>query len=246
MVESIHEFLARLVPEGGSRVLDLGCGQGATLAQIARQYPNTALVGLDRKESVLEEAASTVAAAGGQLDIVHADASLGLPFADAEFDCVVSHNMLEQVPAPLDTINEIGRVLRPGGEALVSHTDFGTLVFNSTLPDLTRKAVQTYVDHVPRWAERSDGLIGRKLLGLVAASLLDTVEVVWHVTLTLKFTPGEKGYERATHELAPLLPAEEADRWLTDLRLLDERDAFFASENAYVVRARRPADNAYS
>jgi SAM-dependent methyltransferase len=202
--ESIHEFLARLVPADSSRVLDLGCGRGATLVEIARRRPGIALVGLDRKKSLLEEAASAVAVAGGRLDIVHADGSMGLPFADAEFDCVVCHNVLERLPAPVDTINEIGRLLRPVGEALLSHTDFGTLVFNSTLPELTRQAVQSYVDRVPRWAERSDGLIGRKLPGLVEASMLDTIEVACHVTLTLTFASGEKGYERATQELTPL------------------------------------------
>ena len=241
--ESIHEYLARLVPADASRVLDLGCGRGATMVEIVRRHPEAVLVGLDRKERVLEQAASALAAVGGQVEVVCADASVGLPFADAEFDCVVCHNVLERLPAPLNAINEISRVLRPGGEALLSHTDFGTLVFNSTLPDLTRQAVRSYTDHVPRWAERSDGLIGRKLPGLVEASLLDTIEVTCHVTLTLQFALGEKGYERATHELAPLLPAEEAERWLTDLRMLDEKGAFFASENAYVVRARHPSAN---
>jgi SAM-dependent methyltransferase len=211
------------------------------MVEIARHRPTAFLVGLDRKESLLEQAASAVAAAGGQLEIVHADASIGLPFADGEFDCVVCHNVLERLPTPLDTINEISRVLRPGGEAVLSHTDFGTLVFNSTLPELTREAVKSYVDHAPRWAERSDGLIGRKLPGLVAASVLDAVEVTCHVTLTLRFSPGEKGYERATDEIAPLLPAEDAERWLTDLRTLDENGAFFASENTFVVRAKHPA-----
>ena len=68
--KSIHEYLARRVPADSSRILDLGCGRVATMVEIARQRPEAVLVGLDRKESALEQAASTLATAGGQVEVV--------------------------------------------------------------------------------------------------------------------------------------------------------------------------------
>lgn len=47
-----------------------------------------------------------------------------LPFDDASFDAVLCSNMLEHTPHPLDVIDEIGRVLRPGAWAYLSWTNW--------------------------------------------------------------------------------------------------------------------------
>jgi SAM-dependent methyltransferase len=52
------------------------------------------------------------------IDIVSDISSL--PVNDAEFDAVVCTEVLEHVPHPIDAINEIGRVLKPGGLLLLS------------------------------------------------------------------------------------------------------------------------------
>jgi SAM-dependent methyltransferase len=52
--------------------------------------------------------------AGAEADVKEGDA-LALPFADGEFDRVVAAEILEHIPADIQALAELARVLRPGG-----------------------------------------------------------------------------------------------------------------------------------
>lgn len=82
-----------------ARVLDLGCGQGP----YAHHFPNR--VGCD--------------VAPSQAVHVLADAQC-LPFKDETFDFVLSTEMLEHVLCPEDSVREMWRVLRRGGQLLLT------------------------------------------------------------------------------------------------------------------------------
>ena len=56
---------------------------------------------------------------GAEADIKEGDA-LALPFADGEFDRVVASEVLEHIPADIQAISELVRVLRPGGTMAVT------------------------------------------------------------------------------------------------------------------------------
>lgn len=90
-----------------ARVLDIGCGQGWLAERIARET-GAAVVAADASPRMVE-----LAAALG-VEAVVADAQ-ALPFADAEFDCVVAAWMLYHVPDLDRAFAEFARVLRPGG-----------------------------------------------------------------------------------------------------------------------------------
>lgn len=90
----------------GRRVLDLGCRTG----QVTRAFlPGNSVVGLD----VDREALTRAAEAG--IEPVEGDVEEPLPFADASFDAVVAGELLEHLRTPRDLVDEIHRVLRPGG-----------------------------------------------------------------------------------------------------------------------------------
>jgi len=56
---------------------------------------------------------------GAEADVKEGDA-LSLPFADGEFDRIIAAEILEHIPADIPAINELVRVLRPGGTLAVS------------------------------------------------------------------------------------------------------------------------------
>ena len=56
---------------------------------------------------------------GAEADVKEGDA-LSLPFADGEFDRVVAAEVLEHIPADIQAIDELVRVLRPGGTIAVT------------------------------------------------------------------------------------------------------------------------------
>jgi SAM-dependent methyltransferase len=57
--------------------------------------------------------------AGAEADVKEGDA-LSLPFADGEFDRVVAAEVLEHIPADIQAIQELVRVLRPGGTMAIT------------------------------------------------------------------------------------------------------------------------------
>jgi cyclopropane fatty-acyl-phospholipid synthase-like methyltransferase len=119
-----------------ARVLDVGCGRGLLLVGAARRTPRGCAVGVDvwsQKDQGANSRDATLAnaAAEGVADRVevHDDDMRALPFGDASFDAVVSSLAIHNVPARTDrrrAIDEIARVLRPGGQAAImdiAHVD---------------------------------------------------------------------------------------------------------------------------
>lgn len=109
---SIAEFP---FPLRGRRVLDLGAGPGY-YSRAMRQLGAT-VVPVDLGDENIDRARS----AG--LQPVLCDGTR-LPFPDRSFDGVLCSNMLEHTPTPLRIFDEIERILRPGGWAWVSWTNW--------------------------------------------------------------------------------------------------------------------------
>jgi len=105
----------------GQRVLDLAAGTGDLAEQFARIVgPGGGVVMSDINESMLAQGRERLVDAGvvGNLDYALANAE-SLPFADNSFDCVTIGFGLRNVTHKQYALNEMFRVLRPGGRALV-------------------------------------------------------------------------------------------------------------------------------
>lgn len=101
------------LPTAPGRVLLSGVGTGLDLPHLPLQHR---YIGLDLNQAMLRRALPRT----GRVDFVpvQGDAQR-LPFADGSFDCVVLHLILAVVPEPAHCFAEIGRVLKPGGQALI-------------------------------------------------------------------------------------------------------------------------------
>ncbi|MUL43670.1 class I SAM-dependent methyltransferase [Streptomonospora sp. PA3] len=97
------------------RTLEVAIGTGRNLPL----YPeDVELVGIDLSPRMLEIARKRAREGGHDADLREADAQR-LPFADAEFDTLVSTLSLCSVPDLDATVAEMRRVLRPGGRMLL-------------------------------------------------------------------------------------------------------------------------------
>lgn len=100
----------------GKRVLEIGCGLGTDGAQFARA--GASYTGVDLTQAAVGLARRRFELFGLEGDFQTADAE-NLDFADASFDLVYSHGVLHHTPDIERAVEEIHRVLKPGGRAVV-------------------------------------------------------------------------------------------------------------------------------
>ena len=100
----------------GRAVLDVGCGGGAALCELAERYPDAKLAGCDVSPLAIETATALNEAhvKSGRMTF-HLCGVPDLPFADGAFDTVFSVESLYFWPDALAGLKEIRRVLAPGG-----------------------------------------------------------------------------------------------------------------------------------
>ncbi len=108
--------IARLDLAPHERLLDVGCGTGALLDRLARSHPSVRLAGVDPVPEMLAIARARL---GSAVDLREGWAE-SLPFETEQFDRVVSCNMFHYVREPLAALLEMRRVLRPGGQLVVT------------------------------------------------------------------------------------------------------------------------------
>ncbi|WP_439382839.1 class I SAM-dependent methyltransferase [Amycolatopsis lexingtonensis] len=98
----------------GDRVLDIGCGAGATTRDAARSAPEGSVLGVDVAASVLETARRLAAEEGvPNATFEQADAQ-SHPFPPAHFDLAISRFGTMFFADPVAAFTNIGRALRPG------------------------------------------------------------------------------------------------------------------------------------
>ncbi len=102
------------------RLLDVGTGPGRLLVKLHQQSPEMRLVGIDSSPSMVAKARENMAKAGlsDAIEIKEGNASQ-IPFAGDNFDIVVSQWSVHHWKHPTEALNEVYRVLKPGGYALM-------------------------------------------------------------------------------------------------------------------------------
>jgi ubiquinone/menaquinone biosynthesis C-methylase UbiE len=113
--KEVARVVAERVPPGG-RVLEVAPGPGYLAIEIAKSGREVASV--DISQSFVKIARENANKAGITVDVRHGNAS-EMPFADMSFDFVVCTAAFKNFADPLGALNEIYRVLRPGGQASI-------------------------------------------------------------------------------------------------------------------------------
>jgi S-adenosylmethionine-diacylgycerolhomoserine-N-methlytransferase len=167
-------LIAKLdVPEGGT-VLEVGCGTGRNLIQVAQRYPTVRLFGLDISEAMLATARKSIARAGlsGRITLKQADASnfdAVKLFGLAQFDRVFFSYTLSMIPDWKTALVQGARVT--GGSAHV--VDFGQ---QEGWPRVVKSVLFAWLD--------SFGVEPRAMLP----------EYITSLGLNAEFTPLYRGY----------------------------------------------------
>ena len=134
-------YIDRLAPLAGKRVLDVGCGGGNTLARMAERVTEGHLVGIDYSETSVEasRAFNSMLVAAGRMEILPGSVE-SLPFSDAHFDKVVTVESFYFWPNPSESLKEVARVVKPGGTFLL----LAEIYERPDLPVGIREKVEAY------------------------------------------------------------------------------------------------------
>jgi len=112
------QYLERRTPLAGSAVLDVGCGGGILSEAMARR--GARVLGIDLAPALLEVA--RLHAAQSRLDVEYRDicAEELASARPGSFDLVTCMEMLEHVPDPAQALGALARLVKPGGDVVVS------------------------------------------------------------------------------------------------------------------------------
>jgi len=124
----VHPYILPLLGElcyQGKKVLEIGCGVGSDLVNLARA--GVVVTGVDLSPKSVKLARRHCQIFGVKAKLMVADAEC-LPFSDESFDIVYSLGVLHHSPGIQKAIAEIYRVLKPGGKVIVMlyHKNFFT------------------------------------------------------------------------------------------------------------------------
>lgn len=117
IADSIEHCVLRLDPRPGERILDLATGTGWTSRAVARR--GATVIGADIAADLVTAARERAEAEGLSIDYRTGDAEK-LPFADGEFDAVVSTCGIMFASRPEAAAAELARVVRKGGRVAIT------------------------------------------------------------------------------------------------------------------------------
>ncbi len=117
IADSIEHCVLRLDPRPGERILDLATGTGWTSRAVARR--GATVTGADIAADLVAAARERAKAEGLSIDYRTGDAEK-LPFADGEFDAVVSTCGIMFASRPEAAAAEVARVVRKGGRVAIT------------------------------------------------------------------------------------------------------------------------------
>jgi SAM-dependent methyltransferase len=134
---TVENSAAYLAPhlEPGMRLLDVGCGPGTITADLARRVAPGEVIGIDAAPGVLEIAARDNA---DTTAVFETGDVTNLRFADASFDVVHAHQVLQHLADPVAALIEMRRVCKPGGLVAARDGDYATFTWYPADPGLDR------------------------------------------------------------------------------------------------------------
>jgi ubiquinone/menaquinone biosynthesis C-methylase UbiE len=234
-IRAIKRRMRALAPvQMGDRVLDVGCGIGLEVARLARRVGPTGLVvGIDSNTTLLAEARRRQRSAHTSVEYRLMDAHQ-LAFLDGSFDLCRTERVMRYLDRPAQALQEMARVVRPGGRVVAFDFDSDATVVDASDPVLARRIREILDAAVPQsW-------IGRQLPRLFRQASLTEIMISPHVVIF----PSLAVYRRlvaGTLDAAVArgqIAAADVAAWWADLVRADRDHRFFAANLGFVVCGR--------
>ena len=237
--DKINRSLAsKLGDMSGQRVLDLGCGTGDDARQLASLLAGVSeVVGVDVSSSMITEA--TQRSKDSELPVSF---SLGdgkqLDYPEGHFDGARAKLVLMHCEDIDATLDEMIRVVRPGGRLAIYDYDFDTMIIDHPDMSATREIIKRFSDgHRNNWS-------GRQLFARLTERGVKDISIEPH-TVVLPFDffknmiRGRLSAARADSGDV-ILSENEEQKWWEILQSREEKGQFFASFAGFVAAGVTP------
>lgn len=221
----------------GDEVLEVGCGLGKTIRDIADIVGNKVkLTGLDKSGALLAEASRRTDNQHQNIFYRKGDAN-SLPFSDNLYAFVCAERVLMHTRDPKQVLAEMVRTLQEGGTIAITEPDLSSVEIYPDYNDISKQVVQ-------QWCEYSESpAIGRHLLKYFQDLGLKNIEILVHAYTMNDFETFER--IRSLTKLVKALegnkkiPSEDASTYLQGLRDAGSAGKFIYYVNIYSISAQK-------
>jgi ubiquinone/menaquinone biosynthesis C-methylase UbiE len=235
-----RRFLRFIPVRAGAAVLEVGCGTGIIVRDLAGMVgPRGRVVGVDVSRAAVESARRFGRShpAARRMSFRVADGGQ-LPFRAGAFDVTLAVTVMLHVADPLAVVREMARVTRPGGLVALQDQDFGAVVLEHPDRVLTARILDGVVHRL--YAEPYSG---RRLPALLRAAGLGDVRLLadmYQDTMLTAYTQTFLGRRAENAVRFGIVSEKEAQRWLDGVSEQFARGAFVFTMNYYGAVATKP------
>jgi SAM-dependent methyltransferase len=216
----------------GGTYLDVGCGTGADALTCETRFGVT-VVGVDSSRVMVAEATRR-----GLTGAVAADAH-ALPFDADRFDGAWADRTFQHLADPPTALEEMVRIVKPGGRVVVADPDYGTQVVDVPDQDLAERVLRFRTDR----GQRNGRLAHRMGRLCVRAGLADVrveaMPVVVRDPTALDNALGLRGWARLAREEG-LVDAREVVAWEEALDAAATSGCFLYAFMLFITTGRKP------
>ena len=222
-----------------SVIADLGCRDATFLLGFQKSFPNKikSAIGVDITAKWFKDVKYD-----SPIELKVMNCSKKLKFKDNTFDFVFTKDMFECVSDKDFLVNEIHRILKPGGTVICVNCDWDSIAYNGKNKELISKALHAYAVTKQPWMDDLDSWIGRRMYGFFNKSNLFESSVTIHNVVETEYKEGTFGYALSQDiawlykENTGVLTKVEYDKFIDNLKSAQENMQYIFSKPYYIYK----------
>lgn len=218
------------------KILEVGCATGEDVKALAERVGSKGqVVGIDVDIAMIEEAQKRTKNTSLPIKFDQGDAEK-LNFDDRSFDGCRAERLLHLLEQPLKALQEMTRVVRPGGRVVLGEPDWATLAIYPSGP-----SIDTSVFDCDQSA-----IMGRRLPSLFKQAGLQVLKIVPVTCVLTDFSLANLAFHLKPQILSSvnrgMISNSIALEWLIDLAESAQKGEFFSSLTGFIVCGQKPID----
>ncbi len=235
IVRQRAQTIAALNLRAGERVLDMGCGMGLLTRELALAVgPTGYVLGIDNSRPMLALAQRRCGDLG-QIELKEGSVT-AIPEPDNGLDAIACTQLLLYLPDVAQTIQEMHRVLKPGGRVAIVETDWRNVLLECDDQPFMRQLFAEWESSIP-----SPHLPGQLEALLVAAKFsaiqVEAIPLINTSYLLDSYSGQMVEYSLRVGQTAGKITAEQAERFKTELKQRSADHRYFFCVNRFLFTA---------